>query len=124
MQKEKEEKRCTELEGALVSLINHMQNVSESLYRHAFDLEMPLAVINKEVVQSIERVLKCSENEIISSEQAWEYLLNKDPSLDSLMDYIEEKDSECRRDKDAARGKRKYYSMLYQGILGIQRESK
>lgn len=117
MNEEEKAKRTDDLSNSIIHLINHMREVADGLYRHSYDMDMPISQINKPVINSIEKTVKGIKGDIQVSEEVVGYMQDRDPDISLLKEYIEAKENEKIKLKNKAKGKSKYFKMFYNGII-------
>lgn len=116
MSAEENKKKIDSLSNSIVHLINHMRDVADGLYRHTYDIDMPIPQINKSVINIIEKTVNGLKGDIEVSEEVVSYMQDRDADIFLLKEYIEEKEEEMKDLKNRARGKSKYFKMFYNGI--------
>ncbi|KAH9386586.1 uncharacterized protein NEMAJ01_1482 [Nematocida major] len=109
-------KRLDDLTASIIQLINSMQEVTDGLYRHTYDIDTELPQINKAVLQSAEKTVKNIKGELLVSEEVVSYVESREADINVLFEYVEEKEKEKEVLKNMALGKSKYFKMLHTGM--------
>ncbi|KAI5190359.1 hypothetical protein NECID01_0951 [Nematocida sp. AWRm77] len=115
MEAEKE-RRLEELELGIVGLINQMRTVSDGLYKHTYDVDTPLSLINKGVIASVEKVLDQTREEFLVSERLSKFVEEKDPGTGLVLEYLAEEEQRKQELKTLAKNKSKYFSTFQKSM--------